>query len=380
MKKLFALGLLLLLAFEIANVWFIMPLPFSQRSHSIDLAYALYRWRWLVRCAAAAMIVAGTRSVWRAGLPWRTGALITTLCVCAATYAANFRMAADHMFLQPTTLRMATASENTVERDRLVVGVSINGEARAYPLQFIGYHHQVRDSVGGTPVLVSYCTVCRSGRVFSPVVNGTVETFRLVGMDHFNAMLEDSSTGSWWRQANGESLVGARKGSTLHDIASVQVTLAEWLTVHPDSRIMQADPAFLHEYAKDYAYERGSKRGGLTGTDTSSWAEKSWVVGVTVGAASKAFDWNRLRAERIINDQVGGTPVLIVLAADDASFYAFARPDTSVRFSLRGDSLVSVSGRYALNGSGANGALQAVQASQEFWHSWRSFQPNTERY
>jgi hypothetical protein len=49
--------------------------------------------------------------------------------------------------------------------------------------------------------------------VFSPVVDGRSETFRLVGMDHFNAMFEDASTHSWWRQANGEAIAGPSKGS-----------------------------------------------------------------------------------------------------------------------------------------------------------------------
>ena len=50
---------------------------------------------------------------------------------------------------------MQPADRNVVEMARLVVGIEIDGEARAYPVQFIGYHHQVRDTVSGTPVLVS---------------------------------------------------------------------------------------------------------------------------------------------------------------------------------------------------------------------------------
>lgn len=83
----------------------------------------------------------------------------------------------------------APRRRNKVDTARLVVGIEIEGEARAFPVQFIGYHHQVRDTVAGKQVMVSYCTVCRTGRVFSPVIDGRSETFRLVGMDHFNAML-----------------------------------------------------------------------------------------------------------------------------------------------------------------------------------------------
>ena len=62
MKKLFYLGLVLLVLFEIANVYFIMPMPGSQRMTSIDFAYRLYSWRWLFRAIFVVMIVAGAAS------------------------------------------------------------------------------------------------------------------------------------------------------------------------------------------------------------------------------------------------------------------------------------------------------------------------------
>ncbi len=59
MKKWFVVGVLGLVLHEVANVYFLMPLPFSQRVRSIDLAYALYTWRWPLRVACSALIVAG---------------------------------------------------------------------------------------------------------------------------------------------------------------------------------------------------------------------------------------------------------------------------------------------------------------------------------
>jgi hypothetical protein len=380
MRKLFVVGVIGLILVEVANVYFIMPMPGSQRMRSVDAAYAIYRWRWVLRLLAGLMIVAGAVPLWRSlGRRWWLvpAALAAT---AAIAWVVNFRMAADQMFRQPGALNMRPAAENVVAGDRLVVGIALNGEARAYPLQFIGYHHQVRDSVGGQPVLVSYCTVCRTGRVFSPLVDGRPESFRLVGMDHFNAMLEDRTTGSWWRQANGEAVTGARKGAILAELPRLQVTLREWLALHPGSLVMQGDPAFADEYAKDYAFERGTSRKTLTGTDTTSWGEKSWVVGVAHGGQSKAYDWNRLRRERVVNDEVGGMPIVLVLASDSASFYAFRRPDSATRFELRGDSLVSSGSSYAMTGRGASDSLVAINASQEFWHSWREFQPGTTRY
>lgn len=377
MKKWWMIGVAMLVLFEAANVYFIMPLPGSQRMRSLDAAYLVHQWRWLVRGSALVLVAAGMPAIWRMR-GWRRGAAAgVLLAVAAFAWVVNFRMSADHMFLQPRTLHMVTSAENTVALDRLVVGVEVNGEARAYPLQYIGYHHQVRDTVGGSPVMVSYCTVCRTGRVFTPVVNGQPETFRLVGMNHWNAMFEDKATGSWWRQANGEAVTGPLKGTAMNEVPSLQVTLAQWLAMHPRSLVMQADSAFLDEYAKDYSYERGTSRKSLTGTDTTSWAEKSWVVGVTIGESSMAYDWNTLRRARVINDAVGETPIVIVLASDTASFFAFVRPSPADTFQLRGDSIVSSSGTYAIDGKGPGGNLSRIKASQEFWHSWRTFQPST---
>ena len=378
---LFYLGACLLATFEFLKVWFIMPLPGSQRMRSIDVAYAIYQWRWPLRTAFGVLLLAGIPAALRATgwRRWLTPAAL--LMVAAVAYMTNFVMAADHMFKPPTVVTMLPAASNKVPGDRLVVGIDVDGMARAYPLMFIGYHHQVRDTVGGRDVLVSYCTVCRTGRVFSPMVEGRAEQFRLVGMDHWNAMFEDRTTGSWWRQANGEAVTGSRKGMVLDEIPSRQVTLDQWFALHPSSLVMQGDPTFASEYAKDYSFEKGTSRKSLTGTDTTSWGEKSWVVGIVAGGVARAYDWNRLRRERVINDVLGGLPIVLVLAADSASFYAYFRPDSATRFVLRGDSIVGGDAAYAITGGrGSSASLPAIPASQEFWHSWRTFQPSTERY
>ena len=378
MKKLFYIGLLLLVLFELANVYFIMPLPFSQRVRSIDVAYFLHRWRWAFRGGLVLVIAAGAVAVFREPGWRRWLAVPAAVAAGYVAYQANFVMVADRIFLQPNHLVLARADRNQVEPGRLIVGVDLGGEARAYPVRFVGYHPQVRDTVDGIPILVSFCTVCRTGRVFSPTIDGKAETFRLVGMDHFNAMFEDKTTGSWWRQATGEAVAGPRKGRALRQIPSVQVTLSRWLEMHPRSLVMQADSAFIERYAKSFDYESGLSRSPLTGTDTASWHDKSWVVGITVKGESKAYDWNRLRRENVVNDVLGGQPIVLALAQDRTNFFAFQRPDTT-RFILRRDSLVSKGRVYSLNGMGSIG-LSPIFASQEFWHSWRTFHPDTKTY
>ncbi len=229
MRILFYLGILGIVLFEIANVYFIMPMPGSQRIHSIDLAFCLYQLRWVFRGIFSVLIFLGMLPAFRK-TPWISG---IALCLAlGVAYLFNFEMAADKMFYQPDTVRMADAKTNVVSPEKLVLGVELNGQAKAYPIQFMGYHHQVIDTVGGALVMVTYCTVCRTGRVFSPTVNGKPETFRLVGMDHFNAMFEDATTQSWWRQATGEAVAGPLKGSSLPELPSSQTSLHEWLDLY----------------------------------------------------------------------------------------------------------------------------------------------------
>lgn len=382
MKKLFYTGVAGLILFEILNVYFIMPMPGSQQMPSIGVAYWLYSWRWVFRGVSGMLILAGLFSAVKDSRWLAVSALVLAAVV---GYAFNFRMAADHLFYQPRTLVMQGSGQNVIAPDKLVIGVEINGQAKAYPIQLIGYHHQVSDTVGSKPVLVTYCTVCRTGRVFEPVVSGKPEQFRLVGMDHFNAMFEDASTKSWWRQATGEAITGELTGQTLPEVFSRQTSLAQWLALYPNSLIMQPDSAFATAYEHMKTYDQGKGSSDLTRTDSLSWKEKSWVVGIAVGKASKAFDWNRLVKERVINQQIGSHPVVLALAADSLSFFAFMRPNQETIFTLQNDTLQAGNRHYTLSGKAAGNQLpeaplRQLKAYQEFWHSWQTFHPDTEKY
>ncbi len=381
MKKIFWFGLVGLLLFEIANVYFIMPMPGSQQMSSIDAAYFLYKWRWVFRVAFGLMIIVGLlRGRWHR--KWKWGLVVPIGILAVVIYMANFQMAADAMFRQPKSLVMATASGNSVEANRLVIGISVNGEAKAYPIRFLGYHHHVQDTVGGRTILVTYCTVCRTGRVFEPLVNGKKESFRLVGMDHFNAMLEDETTGSWWQQATGKAITGKLKGLQLPEVHSTQTSLAQWMKLYPQSKVMQADPAFIDAYDSTLKFESGESRRKLTGTDSLSWKDKSWVLGIKSGVQSRAYDWNRLKKERVINDQLNAKQLAIILAPDDKSFFAFELPEPGGSVSLKSDTVVFNNKHFRLDGRGLDTSfsLKPVQASQEFWHSWRTFNPGTSKY
>ena len=384
------IGLLLLILLEATRVYFIMPFPGSQLDDAANLnrvaiAYWLHESAPWMRAIAILLLAVPVFQVLtkpvRQWHRWVVGGLLVGYGV--VLYVVNMEMMADRMFLQPTTKRMVSMSQNKIPTDKLVLGVVEKGEARAYPIQLIGYHHQVRDTVGGKPIMVTYCTVCRTGRVFDPIIKGQPETFRLVGMDHFNAMFEDESTGSWWRQATGEAIIGPRRGEVLGEIPAQHLTLAEWAAEHPNTLVMQPDPAFKTQTDSLARYDSGTRRSKLTGRDSASWKPKSWVVGVVAGGSSKAFDWNELVKKKVINGGVGTQSVVLTIAPDNKSFRVFSRAvaGRTLTFLSVSDgqftdretgSSWSRAGR-ATAGPMAGQQLASVRAYQEFWHSWRSF-------
>jgi hypothetical protein len=390
-KALLVIGLLLLFLVEIARVYFIMPFPGGQRINSIDFAYWIAQNIGWVRILSIIMIAWPLFSLFKRGTKWtKIVVAVFTFLYGIVFYMLHFNLEADAMFLQPTQKILATKATNKVPTAKLVIGVVMNGKAVAYPIQFIGYHHQVVDTVGGEPIMVTYCTVCRTGRVFSTLVNGVPEKFRLVGMDHFNAMFEDESTKSWWQQATGKAITGKLKGMQLIELASQQMSLASWLEKYPESLVMQADPKFTAVYAKMENYDKGKSKGTLTRRDSSSWKDKSWVVGIVHQNVAKAYDWNELISKKLISDSLSALPLIVVVQQDSSSFHAYSRilGKTILQFQLlptgKGMTDLNTGSTWNFFGEATAGTLVGIKllplpAYQEFWHSWQTFHPNTLR-
>ena len=389
----FFFAFLILAVTEILKVYFIMPMPGSQWQNNVELAYNINRFIWLSRIVGCALLAASLFFIFKESAAWKKIlAVVAFLLVAAVIYLTNFVMLADKMFYQPEIKLMLPTDGNKIEGERIVIGVVLNGEAKAYPVNIIGYHHQVLDTVGGEKLMITYCTVCRTGRVYKPQVNGKPESFRLVGMDQFNAMFEDATTKSWWRQATGECCAGPLKGNKLEEVLSQQMTLASWQSSHPQTLVMQPDPKFTGQYAGLKGYDDGSSRSSLTGTDTTSWQRKSWIVGVECAGGEKIYDWNLLKARKVIHDMVGKTPVVLFIGNDGQSFYVFETPkgeETLLEFTSI-DSLHQFTDKntgsvWNTKGACVEGKLTGVQlkpvaAYQEFYHSFSTFHTKAEVY
>ncbi|MFZ1689376.1 MAG: DUF3179 domain-containing (seleno)protein, partial [Flavobacteriales bacterium] len=211
------------------------------------------------------------------------------------------------------------------------------------------------------------------------------ETFRLVGMDHFNAMFEDSRTKSWWRQVNGECVAGPLKGQQLEEVRSEQLTLGEFAERYPKGLVMQPDPTFTEEYEGLAGFDDGTIESSLEYRDTASWQMKSWVVGVLHNGQARAYDWNDFQESHFIIDTLGGDSLLLTHESnggfqvwDLGSWYVPDEQEMSVSVPRRPDDFSGPPVRWV--DSTIAMLARKLPAYQEFWHSWRTFHPNTTRW
>ena len=120
-----------------------------------------------------------------------------------------------------------------------VIGLTVNGDARAYPLRILTWHEIVNDEVGGVPVVVTYCPLCNSAIVFDRRIDGRAVEFGTTGkLRHSDLVMYDRDSESWWQQFLGEAIVGARTGTRL---TALPARLESWELFsrrHPDGKVL----------------------------------------------------------------------------------------------------------------------------------------------
>ncbi len=139
----------------------------------------------------------------------------------------------------------------------LVIGYEgADGSAWAYPHRILNFHEIVNDDIGGLPVLITYCPLCRSGVVFDRRINdlrhdGVLTFGNSSALFENDLVLVDRETNSYWWQLAGRSIVGDLSGAELPALPSVTTTWAQWLADHPDTQLLSHDQGFGRDYSND---------------------------------------------------------------------------------------------------------------------------------
>lgn len=120
-----------------------------------------------------------------------------------------------------------------------VVGLEVNGDARAYPLRVLIWHEIANDMIGGVPVSVTYCPLCNSAIAFDRRVKGKVLDFGTTGkLRNSDLVMYDRQTQSWWQQFTGEAIVGEMLGTTLKMLPARLESFAEFKARHPGGKVL----------------------------------------------------------------------------------------------------------------------------------------------
>lgn len=133
-----------------------------------------------------------------------------------------------------------------------VIGLTINGDARAYPLRILTWHEIVNDVVGGVPVAVTYCPLCNAAIVFDRTVDGAVLEFGTTGkLRKSDLVMYDRQTESWWQQFLGEAIVGELTGKKLRFLPARLEAWERFAARHPDGQVQVPSNPGMRPYGSN---------------------------------------------------------------------------------------------------------------------------------
>jgi hypothetical protein len=150
------------------------------------------------------------------------------------------------------------AEEAHWEAEEPVVGVVIRGNAAAYPLSILEWHELVNDTLGGEPILVSYCPLCATAMVFERRIGGRTRSLGVSGLLYRSDLLfYDRETASLWSQIRAEAVTGPSLGERLLLLRARTLLWREWRELHPDSTVLSPETGHRRPYGRsaygDYA-------------------------------------------------------------------------------------------------------------------------------
>lgn len=130
--------------------------------------------------------------------------------------------------------------DNALEPRALVVGISINGRAKAYPFSSIEKQAPILDTVGGKDIVVLLADDKKSVRAFERTVDGR----KLEFLKNFESNeLVDAETGSKW-DFSGRSISGELAGSQLNKITVLKDYWFDWKTYNPETQLYSLEFVF----------------------------------------------------------------------------------------------------------------------------------------
>ncbi len=282
------------------------------------------------------------------------------------------------------------------------------GEARAYPLRILIWHEIANDTVGGVPVAVTFCPLCNTSIVFERRLDGRALDFGTTGKLRFSDLvMYDRQTESWWQQITGEAIIGELTGKRLMFLPSQIVSWETFRQTFPNGKVLNRDTGHSRPYGNNpyVGYDNINSSPFLySGPKDGRLPPMERVVTVSLGGEDVAYPFSVMDKVRVVNDTVGGRPIVVLYAKGVASALdGSSIPDSRdvgtagvfertlegmvLTFKTSGIRFIDTQTGSTWNILGAATAgplagkrLMPVVSGHHFWFSWAVFKPNTRIY
>lgn len=290
-----------------------------------------------------------------------------------------------------------------------IILFEINGDARAYPIQILMWHEIVNDTVGGVPVIVTFCPLCNTAIAFERTVKGQTLDFGTTGrLRYSNLIMYDRQTETWWQQGTGEAIVGELTSAKLVFRAVSIIAWEKFKAAYPNGKVLSKDTGYGRGYgANPYSgYDDVNSSPFLyRGPKTPSVLPAvAYVLTIDLNSQAVAYPYETLKQVNVVNDNVGGKEIVVMWAAGTAaslnadtvaggrdlgSANAFAREldGQLLTFVFQNGQIVDkgTGSEWNILGQAVNGKLKGkslapVIAINHFWFSWAAFKPETRVY
>ena len=213
--------------------------------------------------------------------------------------APEFERAADVGYLQP---------------QEAVVTLTLNGDARAYPVQVMIWHEIVNDTVGGEPVTVTYCPLCNTAIGYYRRLGDRIFDFGTSGRLYNSALvMYDRQTESLWAHYTGQAIAGALTGAQLELIPMATVAFETFLDEHPNGLVLKRPGGFGRSYGTNYLVDYDTPEGNpffFGGTPDDRLPPQTRVLVIRHGGASVAVQLDTLSSAGVLPLSLGGTTVV----------------------------------------------------------------------
>jgi hypothetical protein len=201
--------------------------------------------------------------------------------------------------------------------DERVLGIVVDGQARAYPIGLLDRFESVNDSADETPFVVVRCGLTDVSAAFDRRVGGRTLTFEATGaLWRDTLVIRDRATGSLWSAATGRAIAGPLEGEVLRGLPASVSRAGRWDGVHPGSLYLDLGRATSPPLKmKIYRLSPMTGVSGVKTTDPRYRPKEELLVlesGVVPGdAEALAFTASEIERRECVETSLGGRSILV---------------------------------------------------------------------